>query len=510
MIDVVEILQHWYAGRPKREVARSLGVHRETVLKYVMPAEREGLVPGGPAVSEQEWQAMARRWFPQLYDASLARPTYPLISRHHEEVKRLIEAGVPVSVIHQRLADEAGFSSSVASLRRYVRLYFPGEVHRDEVVIWRPEVEAGSEAQVDYCYLGMWDDPASGRHRRVWGFSMVLAYSRHLFLYPVLKMDQAAWNDAHIAAFSFFSGCPSRIVVDNLRAGVLSPDLYDPKINRAYAELAAYYRVLIDPARVAHPKDKPRIEAVQGYARNSFFAGRQFLSIDAMVEAALVWSAEVAGRRAPRALEGRTPSEVFVADEAGALIALPELPFELVTWSRPRVGPDAHCKVGKALYSVPYRLIGLQLDARRSATTVQLYLDGELVKTHSVADNGRRTDWGDLPAERIGFFMRSPNWCQEQAALVGKACDTLVAELLSVNAIYLLRQAQGVVRLGEQHGRERLEAACRKALNVGDPSYRTVKGILVAGTEHDAVPVCLPGIEAPAFLHGPAAFGETR
>jgi hypothetical protein len=145
VIDVVEILQHWYAGRPKREVARSLGVHRETVLKYVAPAEREGIAPGGPPVSEAEWQAQARRWFPQLYDASLACPSYPLISRHHEEVKRLIEAGLPVSVIHQRLSDEAGLTSSVASLRRYVKLYFPGEVQREEVVIWRPEVEPGSD-----------------------------------------------------------------------------------------------------------------------------------------------------------------------------------------------------------------------------------------------------------------------------------------------------------------------------------------------------------------------------
>jgi hypothetical protein len=99
---------------------------------------------------------------------------------------------------------------------------------------------------------------------------------------------------------------------------------------------------------------------------------------------------------------------------------------------------------------------------------------------------------------------------ENSVIVTSKACDALVADLLSVNAIYLLRQAQGVVRLGEQHGRDRLEAACKKAINVGDPSYRTVKGILVAGTEHDAVPVQLPGIDAPAFLHGPSAFGDKR
>src|SRR6202035_1856511 len=112
-----------------------------------------------------------------------------------------------------------------------------------------------------------------------------------------VRMDNQAWVDAHLAAFEFFASCPRRVVLDNLRAGVIKPDIYDPKINRAYAELAGHYRVLIDPARVAHPKDKPRIEAVQKYIRSSFFAGRDFASLQAMVADARCWSLQVAGRR---------------------------------------------------------------------------------------------------------------------------------------------------------------------------------------------------------------------
>jgi transposase len=160
-------------------------------------------------------------------------------------------------VIHQRLADEAGLEVSVASLRRYVRARFTEDVRRGEVVIWRPPVEPGDEAQVDYGYLGTWRDPRSGRNRRVWAFSMVLSFSRHLFVYPVLVMDQQAWVEAHVAAFEFLSGTPARIVLDNLRAGVIKPDIYDPKLNRAYSELGAHYGSLLDPARVGHPKDKP-------------------------------------------------------------------------------------------------------------------------------------------------------------------------------------------------------------------------------------------------------------
>jgi transposase len=507
VIDVVEIFVHWYAGRSKTEVAQSLGLDRKTVRKYLAAAEAGGIVPGGRPVTEEWWRARVREWFPSLVDTRVRKTTWPVIAQHHERIKMLVGV-VPVSVIHQRLVDEHGLEASAASLRRYVNAHFAEEVRRGDVVLWRPEVDAGDEAQVDYGYLGGWCDPATGRRRRVWAFSMVLSYSRHLFVYPVVRMDQQAWVDAHVAAFDFFSSCPRRIVLDNLRAGVIKPDIYDPKINRAYAELAAHYGVLVDPARVAHPKDKPRIESVQKYIRTSFFAGRDFASRGAMMAEARRWCEEVAGRRTPRALEGRTPLEVFGAEEAGALLPLPATPFELATWSRPKVGPDAHARVGRTLYSLPWRLIGTHVDARATVATVQFFLQGELVKTHPFQAKGRRTDWADLPAERIGFFMRTPVWCRTQAAMVGPATDALVGELLSVNALFRLRQAQGVLRLGQRHDDTRLEAACQRALEAGDPSYKTVKGILAAGTETAALQQPLPGVDAPAWLRGPAAFGE--
>jgi hypothetical protein len=287
---------------------------------------------------------------------------------------------------------------------------------------------------------------------------------------------------------------------------VIKPDIYDPKINRAYAELAEHFGLLVDPARVAHPKDKPRIESVQGYIRRSFFAGRDFASLPAMVADARHWSMQVAGRRTPRALEGRTPLEVFDADEAGVLLPLPVVPFELARWSRPKVGPDAHAKVGRTLYSLPYRFIGSRPDARATAATVQFYLNGELIKTHAFQAQGRRTDWADLPPERIGFFMRNPTWCRAQAATVGQACEALVGELLAVNALFRLRQAQGVLRFGQKYGEDRLEAACRRAIEAGDPSYKTVKGILAAGTERAPLQGRLPGVDTPAWLRGPSAF----
>ena len=103
--------------------------------------------------------------------------------------------------------------------------------------------------------------------------------------------------------------------------------------------------------------------------------------------------------------------------------------------------------------------------------------------------------------------MRTPAWCRRQAAGIGPSCEHLIGELLADNALYRLRAAQGVIGLADKHDPSRLEAACAKAIAAGDPSYRTVKGILAAGTEHDGVQLPLPGVTVPAWLRGPDAFG---
>ena len=503
VVDVTEILIHWHAGRSQLQLAASLGVDPKTVRKYTAPAIAAGLVSGGPPLPAQRWAELVREWFPQLVDTRLRQVSWPQIAGHHEVIRSLLGT-VTVATIHQRLRDEQGLTASLASLRRYVRANLAEEARRAAVTVLRGEVAPGSEGQVDYGLLGRWFDPVARRTRRVWAFVLVLACSRHMFVRPVLVMDQRAWVAAHVAAFEFFGGCPARLVPDNLKTGVDRPDLYDPKLNRSYAELAVHYGVLVDPARSRKPKDKPRVERPMPYVRDSLWAGREFASLEQMQAAALVWCREVAGRRECRPLQGAAPLRVFEAVEAAALAPLPAAPFELATWSSPKVGPDIHVKVGRTLYSVPWRFLGRRLDARATDRTVELFCDGRLVKTHPVKPAGRVTDFADYPEEKIAFHMRTPTWCRTRAGQVGPACVELVGELLEVNALFRLRAAQGVLALADRHDPARLERACRRALDVGDPSYRTVKGILTAGTEADPVPPSAGDGGAAALLHGPA------
>jgi len=237
------------------------------------------------------------------------------------------------------------------------------------------------------------------------------------------------------------------------------------------------------------------------YIRDSLWAGRTWTSERHMQEEALRWCREVAGVRAHRGLDGASPLALFEAVEAEALRPLPESPFELATWSTPKVGPDTHVKVGKALYSVPWRLIGRRVDAREGERTVEVFVDGNVVKTHGRVAKGRMTDHADFPPEKVAFFMRTPVWCRHRAAELGPSVAALVEALLAEPVLYRLRSAQGVLRLAERHDPARLEAACARALAVGDPAYRTVKGILAAGTEHEGTPPTTMA-DVPAHLRG--------
>src|SRR5258706_5898988 len=368
VIDVTEILMHWHAGRSKNEMAASLGVDRKTLRKYIAPAEAAGVVPGGAPKSEQEWADLVRDWFPELADTRLRQVTWPAIERHHEYIAAQLKAGVRMSTIWQRLRDEHGLAVSVQSLRRYVAANVPEEVRRAQVRVWDPRpAEAGEQAQIDYGQLGRWLDPVTGKLRTVWAFVMVLACSRHMFVRPVLKMDQRAWTECHVAAFAFFGGVPARLVPDNLKTGVDKPDLYDPKINRSYAELAAHYGCLIDPARAIKPRDKARVERPMPYVRDSFWRGREFTSLEQMQAGAERWSAGVAGRRACRPLEGAEPAAVFEAAEKDALRPLPGEPFVLATWATTKIGPDICAQVDRVLYTVPEQQIGKTADVRITA-----------------------------------------------------------------------------------------------------------------------------------------------
>ncbi len=362
MRDLLEIYEHWQAGDSLRSMERNLGVDRHTLRRYIKAAEDAGIGRQN-RLSRSEWPAFIREngLRPRRgTDTKSAEALAP----YQERILTGLKVNT-VSTVWQRLVDEAKVSVSLSTFRRYCSgLGF--EPDSAKVTVWRPDVPPGEEAQVDFGLMGRWVNPRTGHKERVWAFLMVLAYSRHQFLYYTTKLDVHAWTMAHVRAFEWFGGIPKRINLDNLKDGVIKPDLYDPQFNRSYQELATYYSCLIDPSRVEHPKDKARVERQMPYIRDSAWRGRDYPDIEDANNDALRWCRDVAGQRI-HGTTGQRPYEVFLAEEQQALGKLPPIPWELALWQTAKVGPDSHCMAARGLYSVPWQLIGQELDVSASS-----------------------------------------------------------------------------------------------------------------------------------------------
>lgn len=486
--DFVEIYEQWQGGQGKRAIARSLGISRSTVQKYIDLAERSGVTQCGPKLSRADWiKFVHEKIGPHEIIKKDGPTTAELITPYHDLIGKGLKETTG-KTIWDRLRRERDLNVSYSSFKRYIREHFWEEVMMNRIRVLRVEPAAGEEGQIDFGRLGYWFDPAVGRKRLLYVFVMTLAFSRYMFIWIVERMDLKNWIEAHVKAFEFFDGCPARWVIDNLKDGVIKPDLYDPRLNRTYDELARHYGAIIDPCRGGKPRDKARVERPVPYIRDSFYSGRGDLwrLVDEIRGAGLEWCIHVAGQR-DHGTTRQIPIEVFRQIEKNALKPLPEAPFEMSEWYSPMVAGDTHVMVKGALYSVPSRHMGSQVDVRVTAKTVEIYKDEQLIKTHlPVAKGKRQTDYNDYPPEKVQFYQRNPQWCLEKAQEIGSSVYRVVEELLKTKAFHHLRQCQGIIRLGEKYGDKRLDAACYRAMTFDTPSYRTIKNILQA--EYDKVP----------------------
>ena len=203
MIDVVEILQHWHAGRPKLVLAASLGVDPKTVRKYVAPAEAEGIRPSdGLVLDRAGWTAKVTGWFPELVDARARSSTWPMLEARRELITKMLETNT-VATVHQRLRDEHDLRVSVTSLRRYCGQAFPDRRRRAATPL-RPLVPPGVRPRsTTAIWAGGWTRSATGsagcgRSWSCWPARGTCSCVR------CLSMDQTSWVAAHTAAWEFF------------------------------------------------------------------------------------------------------------------------------------------------------------------------------------------------------------------------------------------------------------------------------------------------------------------
>lgn len=503
--DSMEILVAWAAGEGHTAIAQRLGYSRPTVRKYTDAARALGLARGGARRGEMEWVALTQAVLARVAARRVPGTVTASVGRFRPDLEQQV-GQVHLRVRHQRLRDEQGLTARWGTFYRYVARHWPDRLRTaPRVTVRRDDPPPGEEAQVDFFYVGVWDDPEAGRRRKLYAFLMTLSHSRHQFLYPVVAEEAMAWLAGHGAAFTFFGGVPQRLVPDNLTAGIAQAGRYDPRVNRAYGELARYYGCLIAPARVARPQDKPRVERGVAYARESFFRGRDLGTLATMRADAVRWCREIAGQRR-HGTTGERPGGAFRQREQAALCPPPPQPWELAVWTSALVGADGHLRVGGAAYSVPYKHVNRRLGVRLGGHTVQIYDGATLVTTHARQEGGRATRLDHYPEAGRAFLRGTPQACLRQAEAVGPATGALVGALRAAATLTRLREVQAVLRLRERYPPERLEGACRRATAFGDGRYRTVRGILERDLDQLAPEPTVADAPTAAFLRGPAAF----
>ena len=501
MLEISEILYRWVKGFRIKEISKSLGYARNSIKKVIRQAKDLGLKQNDSiaVIDNMAVKLNKERSVPVFTKPTLATE----LRLYDDRIKMwLSEDDITITQI-RRLICEYGLSVSDTSLRRYINGNFKDLINKDKKYTIPLVTNPADEGQVDYAYVGLMKDEKTGKMRKTHAFIMTLSYSRHRYVEFVFGQDIRSWIQCHINAFCFFGGVPNRILLDNLKAGVIKADIYDPTINRSYVELERFYGFVVDPAKARDPKAKGRVERSVQIVRQQLIAGRSYANINEANEAARRWCRDVICEQVTRTT-GRTPKEMFLLEKP-LLKKLPNGYFDIAYWQIYKVHKDHHIVCNGNFYSAPTAYIGLEVTVRIGLKTINIYYDNRLIKSH-IKLEGRgnwQTDHNDYPQGVLKFLMKTKEKCLEEAKELGDAIAEVIAMVLDKESKRTLRKAQGILRLAEKYGKERLDNACLKAILYENYSYESISNCLKKNLEQtieEAPPTALIANENNSYL----------
>lgn len=476
-----EIIYRIRQGESERQIAIDTGISRPTIHKYKMLAEEKGYLDIKKEMVE-EGELLA------ALGPKIGPPRIPSsIEPHRDYVTEMRKQGVEMMAIWQRLRDEYGYKGSYSSVRRFARQI---EKDKEPECFVRVHTAPGEEMQVDFGYVGKLYDSQKGAIRNAYVFVATLGYSRHQYAELVFDQSTPTWIGLHRRSFEYFEGAPKIIVPDNLKAAVKKIVSSDPVLGEAYRRMAQHYGVLIRPTRPRTPEHKGKVENGVHYVQRNFVAGRTFTDIQAANKQLKRWITEIAGVR-QHGTTRQAPLALFAQDEQAALLPLPKDPFVLNEIRMAKVHQDCHIQVNGSYYSVPYRYVGKRVSVHISDKMIEIYnQQQELLCTHVLLrQKGRWSTRNEhYPAHKAAYLQKTPDYCLKEAKRIGPSTHTVATKLFEDNALQRLRSVQGILRLEETVGKERLEAACKRALFFGDFQYRRIKDILNAALDREPLP----------------------
>lgn len=460
-------------GWSLRRIERETGVRRETAAGYLKAAEVPVRTPGRWGKGEQ--QAKPAKEVTTDPEVSGNRPESRTASRC-EAYRELIEAGLSrgrnAMGIYQNLVDQHGFAGAYQSVKRFVRKLRGDQSPEPRAVIVTPP---GEEAQVDYGTGPRVYDAEAGRWRKTRLFVMTLGYSRKSVRLLTFESSSQKWCELHEEAFRRLGGTPKVIVLDNLREGVLKPDIYDPALNPLYRDMLTHYGVIALPCRVGDPDRKGKVEQAVNHAQKTAYQGTASPSLEQAQADSDHWETNWADTR----IHGSTKRQVgeMFAEEKPSLQLLPLEPFRYYQHGERTVNLDGCVEVAAAYYSTPPGWIGKKVRVQWDGRHVRV-LDprtGQLLREHLRQERGRhRIDQRDQSPRTAPGVTRLLG----RAATLGPHCGEVCRTMYERDGIAAVRRILGVLALHRRHGVARLEDAARLALELNQCSYPFLRNYL--------------------------------
>jgi transposase len=498
MRQIREILrQKWALGRTHREVAAGLRIGLGTVSAVESRAREAGLA--WPEVATLSEAALEARVYGPPAAPSAERAVPDCAALHVERRK----PGVTLELLHleylERHPDGYRYTQFCEIYRRWLkrRGLSMRQVHR-----------AGEKCFVDYAgQKPSIIDAATGEVIAVELFVAVLGASNYTYAEATRTQQVPDWLASHQRAFQFYGGVTGAVVPDQLKTGVVVPCRYEPGLQRAYEEFAQHYSTVILPARPAHPRDKPKIEVGVQVCERWILARlrhERFFSLAELNSRIAELLAELNAR--PMRLYRASRRELFERLDQPALRPLPAEPFVYGEWKvAARVNVDYHIELHGHYYSVHYGLIHELVDARLTATTVEIFQRGQRVAAHrrSYVRGQHTTNSAHMPKAHQHHLEWTPSRLIAWGGTIGEETAALVTAILAdrPHPEQGYRSCLGILRLAKRYGPVRLEAACARALGVGARSYRHIDSILKHGLDRLAVPEATPQLTLPVHEH---------
>lgn len=496
MAKVHSILTLHARGWSQRRIARVLGVHRETVARYLQIAEH-----GARAGPEAPDSAGQNRPNPPTGSADQNRPNLPagsagplsLCEPFREMIVAALERGLSCQRIWQDLKTEHGFGGGYDSVKRFCRRLQQATL----LPFRRMECEPGAEAQIDFGTAApviisdgvvspvITADGAGAtsgvksKRRRPHLFRIVLSHSRKAYSEAVFRQTTDDFLRCLENAFHHFGGVPKTLVIDNLKAAVTRADWFDPDLNPKILAFCEHYGTVMLPTKVRTPRHKGKVERGVAYAQDNALKGRTFDSLQEQNHHLLEWETSVADTR----IHGTTRKQIgkiFAEAERSALLPLPVERFACFQEAQRIVNRDGHVEVAKSYYSAPPEFVGRRVWARWDGHTVRVF-DKHLTQIayHTQREPGRfATDPRHIVAEKRGGIERGAAWWLRKVRCIGTDTGQWAEAMLEQRGIPGVRVLMGLVSLTNKHADTAIDQACHVAKSHGAYRLRVIRELL--------------------------------